>query len=168
MSDFSGTYRWSAETLDWIDVDEAELNDRALEQWLGAPPQRYVPTFALSDGTVPAYIAGGIGRWERQRGQFVIASFSASVTATVAGTGKLLGVSMPTAPAAVTPAVGGVWVFPAGGQAVIAGPGVGAGSAFGAFPFNIVIGTTYYAGLGADGGTAGALIAGLIVYRERI
>lgn len=169
MSDFTATYRWAQESdVDWVDRAKAEENDRMLEQWLGSPANRWTPTFILSDGSTPGYIAGGIGRWARQRGQFVIASFTYSITSTSAATGKELGVSLPTAPAPVSLPVGGAWWFPAGGALVtVSGTIVGSPEG-GTYPFPIQVGATFYAGLGGDGGTVGFVGLGLIVYREAV
>jgi hypothetical protein len=169
VSDFTATYRWAQESeVKWADLAKAEENDRMLEQWLGAPADLWTPTFVLSDGSTPSYMAGGIGRWARQRGQFVTASFTYSATSTSASTGKEMGISLPTAPAPVPLPVGGDWWFPAGGAVVtILGTIVGS-PAGGTYPFPIQVGGTYYAGLGGDGATAGVVGFGLIVYREAV
>lgn len=169
MTDFSTAFRWATEHEGWVDADAAEDNDKALEQWLGALPQFYTPTLALSDGSVPGYFVSGTGRWERQRGQFVVATYVVSIVGPPGATARRVGVSLPTAPATVTLPVGGVWWFPTGGQKLLI-------RAVGAFPsvavaqFPIAVGATYYADIGAESGFAGAgdVVAGLIVYRERV
>lgn len=170
MTDFAATFRWANENQTWLDSDAAEDNDRALEQWLGAGPQPYAPTFLHSDGSVPTYIVGGSGTWERQRGQFIICTFTAITTAVVAATGKFLGVSIPTRPALVTPAAGGAWSYPAAGCVTYSeGDHIHETSRVAIAPFPAVSGSTYFAEISGDGSTAvGARMCGLVMYREEI
>lgn len=169
MSDYTAPYRWGQETVNWVDPHAAEENDRALEQWLGAPPQTYTPTTLLSDGSVPGYVGGASGVWERQRGQFVIVAFNVSVTGAPGATARRLGVSLPTAPAQVTFPTGGAWWFPAGGQVIYRRVGSVSYPAPTVAQFPITAAGVFFVDVGAENtiGAATAII-GLVIYREAV